>query len=135
MLLSVGLQLPMPFLTRYLIDNVIVLKSFHLLNIIGFVLIGLLIIYAISTFLQNFLLTTFRGRVLFDIRLKLFEHIQKLSLSFFHKKETGYLMSRLSDDVNAVQGLLADTLVSAGQNAMFTHILTSFLKRIGTKII
>ncbi|MEO0127408.1 MAG: ABC transporter ATP-binding protein [candidate division WOR-3 bacterium] len=118
MLLSVGLQLPMPFLTRFLIDKVIVLKSFQLLNIIGFVLIGFLFVYAVSTFLQNFLLTTFRGRVLFDIRLKLFEHIQKLSLSFFHKKETGYLMSRLSDDVNAVQGLLADTLVSAGQNIL-----------------
>ncbi|MEO0095172.1 MAG: ABC transporter ATP-binding protein [candidate division WOR-3 bacterium] len=118
MLLSVGLQLPMPFLTRFLIDKVIVLKSFQLLNIIGFVLIGFLFIYAISVFLQNLLLTTFRGRVLFDIRLKLFEHIQKLSFSFFHKKETGYLMSRLSDDVNAVQGLLADTLVSAGQNIL-----------------
>lgn len=118
MLLSVGLQLPMPFLTRFLIDKVIVLKSFQLLNIIGFVLVGFLFIYAISSFLQSFLLTTFRGRVLFDIRLKLFEHIQKLSLTFFHKKETGYLMSRLSDDVNAVQGLLADTLVSAGQNIL-----------------
>ncbi|MEO0128352.1 MAG: ABC transporter ATP-binding protein [candidate division WOR-3 bacterium] len=118
MLLSVGLQLPMPFLTRFLIDKVIVLKSFQLLNIIGLVLIGVLFIYAVSTFLQIFLLTTFRGRVLFDIRLKLFEHIQKLSLTFFHKEETGYLMSRLSDDVNAVQGLLADTLVSAGQNIL-----------------
>jgi len=56
--------------------------------------------------------------VLFDIRLKLFEHIQKLSFSFFHKKETGYLMSRISGDVNAVQGLLADTLVSFGQNTL-----------------
>ncbi|MGB9721989.1 MAG: ABC transporter ATP-binding protein, partial [bacterium] len=118
MLLSVGLQLPMPFLTRYLIDKIIVLKNFTMLNIIGFVLIGFLLVYAFSAFLQSFLLTTFRGRVLFDIRLKLFEHIQKLALGFFHKKETGYLMSRLSDDVNAVQGLLADTLVSAGQNIL-----------------
>ncbi len=118
MLLSVGLQLPMPFLTRYLIDKVIVLKNFQLLNIIGILIIGVLLIQAGSSFLERFLLTTFRGRVLFDIRLKLFEHIQRVSLSFFHKKETGYLMTRLSDDVNAVQGLLADTLVSAGQNIL-----------------
>jgi len=118
MLLSVGLQLPMPFLTRFLIDKVIILKNFQLLNIIGLVIIGVLVIYGVSSFLERFLLTTFRGRVLFDIRLKLFEHIQKLSLTFFHKKETGYLMSRLSGDVDAVQGLLADTLVSAGQNIL-----------------
>lgn len=118
MLLSVGLQLPMPFLTKYLIDKVIVIKSFKLLNIIGLVLVGVLLIRSLSVFLQSLLLTTFRGRVLFDIRIKLFEHIQKASLSFFHKKQTGYLMSRLSDDVNAVQGLLADTLVSAGQSIL-----------------
>jgi len=39
-------------------------------------------------------------------------------LSYLHNKETGYLMSRLSDDVNAVQGLLADTLVSFVQNCL-----------------
>ncbi|MBI4722397.1 MAG: ABC transporter ATP-binding protein [Candidatus Stahlbacteria bacterium] len=118
MLLGVGLQLPMPFLTKYLIDKVIVLKSFKILNIIGFVLIGVLFVRASSVFIQSFLLTTFGGRVLFDIRIKLFAHIQKLSLSFFHKKETGYLMSRLSGDVDAVHGLLADTLVSFVQSTL-----------------
>jgi ATP-binding cassette, subfamily B, bacterial MsbA len=118
MLLSVALQVPMPFLTKYLIDKVLPLKSFALLNLIGLVLIGVLLVRAGSSFLQSFLLSTFRGRVLFDIRFKLFEHIQMASLSFFHKKQTGYLMSRLSDDVNAVQGLLADSLVTAGQSIL-----------------
>ncbi len=118
MLFSVGLQIPMPFLTRYLFDKVIVLKNFQLLNIIGFILIGVLLVRVVSVFLENYLLTTFRGRVLFDIRLKLFEHIQKLSLAFFHRSETGYLMTRISSDVYEVQGLLADTLVSAGQNVL-----------------
>jgi ABC-type bacteriocin/lantibiotic exporter with double-glycine peptidase domain len=44
MLLAVGLQLPMPFLTKYLIDKVLVMKSFRILNIIGFVLIGVLLL-------------------------------------------------------------------------------------------
>ncbi|MFA5033030.1 MAG: ABC transporter ATP-binding protein [bacterium] len=118
MLLAVGLQLPMPFLTKYLIDKVVVLKSFRLLNIIGFVLVGVLLIKAVSIFVESVLLTTFRGRVLFDIRIKLFEHLQKLSLSFFHKQDTGYLMSRVSGDVDSVQGLLADTLVSFTQNIL-----------------
>ena len=118
MLLSVGLQLPIPFLTKYLIDKVIVIKSFKILNLIGLVLIGVLIIRAFSNFFQSYLLATFRGRVLFDIRMKLFEHVQRTSLSFFFSRQTGYLMSRLSDDVNAVQGLLAETLVTAGQNIL-----------------
>ena len=118
MLLSVGLQLPLPFLTKYLIDEVVAVKSFKLLNLIGLVLIGFLIIRAVSNLLQSYLLASFRGRVLFDVRVKLFERVQRASLSFFHGRQTGYLMSRLSDDVDAVQGLLAETLVTAGQSIL-----------------
>ena len=118
MLLSVGLQLPIPFLTRYIIDQVLVVENMQLLNMICYVIIGVIIIRGIMGFLETYLLTIFRGRVLFDIRLRLFEHIQKLSLSFFNKKQTGYLVSRISADVNAVQGLLADTIVSAGQSIL-----------------
>ena len=94
------------------------MKSFRILNIIGFVLIGVLLLRAASIFIERYLLATFRGRVLFDLRMKLFNHTERLRLSFFHNRETGYLMSRLSGDVNAVQGLLADTLVSFGQNVL-----------------
>ncbi|MCK4225914.1 hypothetical protein KAX29_03380, partial [candidate division WOR-3 bacterium] len=46
MLFAVGLQLPMPFLTKYLIDEVLQMKSFRILNIIGFVLIGVIFLRA-----------------------------------------------------------------------------------------
>ncbi len=128
MLFSVGLQLPMPFLTKYLIDWVLVMKSFRILNIIGFVLIGVLFLRAFSIFVERYLLATFRGKVLFDLRLKLFNHTERLKLAYLHNRETGYMMSRLSDDVNAVQGLLADTLVSFGQN------LLTFIAGVGATI-
>lgn len=117
-LLCVLLQLPMPFLTKYLVDKVIISKEFHILNIIGFVLIGVLFINTISSFIQGYLLTTFRNRIFFDIKIRLFSHVQKLSLSYFHKKQTGYLMSRISGDVEAAEGLLADTLISLVQNVL-----------------
>ncbi len=118
MIFAVSLKLPMPFLTKYLLDKVIVLKDFRLLNLIGLVLIGVLILRAASGLIERFLLITFRARVLFDIRLKLFQHLQKLSLRFFHKKETGYLMSRVGYDVEGVRGLLADNLISGLQNLL-----------------
>ncbi len=118
MLFAVGLQLPMPFLTKYLIDKVLVMKSFRILNIIGFVLIGVLLLRIISIYLERYFLATFRGRVMFDLRMAIFNHTERLRLSFFHNKETGYLMSRLSGDVGSVQGLLADTIVSFLQNIL-----------------
>ena len=56
MLLAVGLQLPMPFLTKYLVDKVIVMKSFRILNIIGFVLIGVLLLRLTAVFLERYFL-------------------------------------------------------------------------------
>ncbi|MCK4420282.1 ABC transporter ATP-binding protein, partial [candidate division WOR-3 bacterium] len=73
---------------------------------------------AFSIFIERYLLATFRGRVLFDLRMKLFNHTERLKIPFFKERETGYLMSRLSGDVDAVQGLLADTLISFGQNIL-----------------
>ncbi len=118
MLISVLLQLPMPFLTRYIIDKVILLKSFKILNIIGFVLIGVIFLQSFSSFLENYLLTTFRARVLFDVRYKLYEHVQLLPLKFFHDKGTGYLMARISGDVDTLQGLLADTFIASVRNLL-----------------
>lgn len=117
-LLYVLLQLPMPFLTKYLLDKVIVSKNVHILNIIGFVLIGVLFVGAISSFIQGYFLTSFRNRIFFDIKIKLFSHVQILPLSYFHKKQTGYLMSRINGDVEAAEGLLADTLISLVQNTL-----------------
>lgn len=118
MLLTAALQLPMPFLTKYIIDKVLPTYSFSFLNLLGLAIVVVLLIRAASGFSQNILLSVFRGQVLLDIRMKMFGHLLKAPLKFFHHKETGYLTSRLSDDVYAVQGLLAETAVSGIQNIL-----------------
>lgn len=118
MLLTAALQIPMPFLTKYLIDRVLPAGSFNLLNLIGLAILAVLLVRSLSGFLQQLFLAIFRSKVLFNIRTALFDHVQRAPLSFFHQKETGYLMSRLSDDVYAVEGLLATTLVSGAQNIL-----------------
>ncbi len=118
MLLAIALQLPLPFLTKYIIDKVVVMKNIKMLNIIGFVLIGVILLQSATSFLKSLLLTVFRERVLFDVKMKLYEHIQGLSLRFFHKKQTGYLMSRINSDVQSLHGLLADTILTLTQSIL-----------------
>ncbi|MFQ6083723.1 MAG: ABC transporter ATP-binding protein [Candidatus Aminicenantia bacterium] len=112
MLISVLLQLPLPLITRHIIDNILPNKDIVLLNWVILGLIGFMLIKGVSDLLNGYLLTLFRERVLFDIQLKLFQHIQKLNLSFFKNKRIGYLMSRIRNDVSNLQGLLAQTLLS-----------------------
>lgn len=112
MFISVLLQLPLPLVTRHIIDNILPNKNIVLLNWVILGLIGFMLIRGVSDLLNGYLLTIFRERTLFDIQLKLFQHIQKLNLSFFKNKRIGYLMSRIRSDVSNLQGLLAQTLLS-----------------------
>lgn len=115
---TVLLQLPFPLLTMYIIDSVLPRKDASALNWIVLGLIGFILMKATMEFLNGYLLSLFRERVLFDIQLKLFEHIERLSLSFFHRQKTGYLMSRIRRDATQLQGLLAGTFLSFLRNSI-----------------
>lgn len=118
MLISILLQLPLPLVTRHIIDHILPNKDIINLSWIVLGLIGFMLIKGISELLNGYFLTLFREKVLFDIQLKLFQHIQRLSLSFFKNSKTGYLSSRINNDVSSLQGLLAGTLLSFLKNSM-----------------
>lgn len=113
MLISVGLQLPMPLLTMYLIDHVVVDRQVLTLHLIGFALLGFLVLKAFATYWQNYVLLAFRNRVMFDVRRRTFLHLERLPQAFFDTRRVGYLTSRLTSDINQVEGLLASTFLSA----------------------
>ena len=112
MLISVLLQLPLPLVTRHIIDKILPNKDLSLLNWIIFGLICFMVIKGIADLLHGYLLTLFRERVLFDVQVELFQHIQRLSLAFFKNLKIGYLMSRINSDVSSLQSLLAGPLLS-----------------------
>ncbi|MEW6685875.1 MAG: ABC transporter ATP-binding protein [Candidatus Edwardsbacteria bacterium] len=67
-------------------------------------------------YLMNVISIIIEQRVLRDIRYQIYEHLHTLSLSFFHKRRTGELVSRINNDVNTVKGAVAiDTLMIVRQ--------------------
>ena len=114
MFINILLRLPLPLLTMYVIDHVLLKSSPESLKMLGFICSGLLIVLLLQglfNFFQSYLVTVFKENIILDIKLKIFQHFQFLSLSFFHSKQTGYLMSRI-DDASSAQGLLADTILN-----------------------
>jgi subfamily B ATP-binding cassette protein MsbA len=126
MLINVLLQLPMPLFTRYIIDNVLPGKNTAILNWVVLALLGFMIIHGFSDLLNGYYLTIFRVKVLFNVQLKLFQHVQNLSIAYFKNTQTGYLTSRLSSDVSNLHGLLANTLLTFVKN-VFTFIVGSIV--------
>ncbi|MFL6337269.1 MAG: ABC transporter ATP-binding protein [Pyrinomonadaceae bacterium] len=73
---------------------------------------------ALATYAEKYLTTSVGQRVLHDLRLTLYNHIQRLSLSFFSEQKTGDLMVRMTSDIDAVQDFVSTALLGAVVNCL-----------------
>jgi ABC-type bacteriocin/lantibiotic exporter with double-glycine peptidase domain len=106
--INVLLQLPMPLITRYVIDNVIPAKNFKTFNIICFLLLGIILISQLSNYFMKLLIIKCKAYVHYDLERDLYFHVQELPISYFSKKTPGYILSRINE-VSSVEAVMADT--------------------------
>jgi subfamily B ATP-binding cassette protein MsbA len=109
---GVILTLPLPLLSIYIIDYVIGEGNTSILHLICLSLILLIPLSMLLNFVQEYSLKAFARRVMLDLRIALFRHLQRLPLSFLQRTQTGYIASRVSDDVGLLDVLLARTYIS-----------------------
>ncbi len=75
-------------------------------------LIGLFVVQGLLTMGHSYLIAYIGQRVVADFRLKLFNHLGILSVSFFAKRRTGELISRLTNDVTVIQTIATDVPIN-----------------------
>ena len=102
-----------PYSLQFLIDAVFRQNDGALLNRITLLLLGIFALQSVVYFIRSYLLAYIGERVMADLRLKLFAHLQTLSLSFFNERRTGELVSRLSNDVSTVRGVVTSDISTA----------------------
>ena len=107
-----------PYLAKLAIDEGIRGTDLGLLTI----LIGLLVAAGLANLLTSAAQTYFTGwtgeRILADLRDKLFRHLQRLSLGFYERNRAGVIISRLTNDVDALDQLVTDGVTSLVQNTL-----------------
>ena len=81
----------------------------------------------ISNYLQELLVGKVAEHVLFDMRTAMYEHLQRVSLSFMDKTESGKLMSRLQGDVAALQEFLHTAVFAIGDFVLIIGIIVTML--------
>ncbi|SFL61922.1 lipid A export permease/ATP-binding protein MsbA [Pelosinus propionicus] len=110
-ILAASATLYVPWILREVIDEVLTTKNMTMLNTIA---IGIVIVYflrGIFFFGQTYLMSYIGQKVIIDIREEIYRHMQRLSLSYFEKRQTGKIMSYITNDVAAVQGALVDSMI------------------------
>jgi ABC-type multidrug transport system fused ATPase/permease subunit len=117
--LATAAGLAPPYLAGKAIDNGILAGDVGALDLIvaAFVLVALL--YAVASYLQTYMVGWVGTRVLQDLRERVFTHIQAMSIGFFTRRSPGVLISRMTNDIEAL-----NQLVTTGVVTMFSSTLT-----------
>jgi len=106
------MALTIPWLTKFVIDEVIIGRNFQFLFI---VLAGIALIYIfrqIFFFVSHYLVYYVGCRAVFNMRNKIFRHLQYLSIKYYDKKKVGEILARVMSDVAAVQQLFISGVVA-----------------------
>jgi ABC-type multidrug transport system fused ATPase/permease subunit len=109
---------PAPLITRYLVDEVILGRQPGLLVGAVVLLAGFLLAEKLVRMLQEFYFARFEQRITLDIQQDLIARVLRFPKKIFDDHQTGYLMSRLTDDVDGVRWFFSDTVVYIFSNAI-----------------
>ena len=103
LLLHTGLSLLPPLFQRAIVDRVIGERNLYHLGALIAALVGIHALLQLVDFGDLYIRHALGERVIFDLRVRIYAHLQRLSLSFFERTSTGELMSRVTNDVNALE--------------------------------
>ena len=129
MILSVGAGLAPPLLAGLAVNDV---KDGDL-NGLTIIVIAFLVAAAVNwgaSYLETYLVDLVGQRVLQDLRIQMFRHLQRLSIGFYSRNRAGVLISRMTNDVEALDQLVTDgiyTIVSAGLTLVGTAVILALL--------
>jgi ABC-type multidrug transport system, ATPase and permease components len=121
---TAGLGVLPPLAVRGILDQAIPERDAHLLFWPVGAVVGLSIATGLIGLLQSLISARVGEAIVFDLRGRLFQHLQRMSLPFYTTTRAGEIVSRVSSDVAAVQGAAANTLISIASN-LFTVVATA----------
>jgi len=102
---------PTPLITRYLVDKVILDRQLGLLMGAVILLVCFLAAEKLARMLQEFYFARFEQRITLDIQKDLIDRVLRFPKTFFDNSQTGYLMSRLTEDVDGIRWFFSNTIV------------------------
>jgi ABC-type multidrug transport system fused ATPase/permease subunit len=108
-----------PYLAGQAIDQGLLPGDIQALNLIVVAFLVTAIVFWAATWLQTYLVGWIGQRVLQGLRERIFAHIQSMSLGFFTRNRPGVLISRMTNDVAALDQLISDGIVT-----LFSSVLT-----------
>ena len=116
MLTQAAITTVSPYLQKIAIDDYILKPddpaSFNGLTLIALLMLGMGLVSAFISGMRSYTLARLGQHIIRDIGVRIFSHIQSLSMEFFDRRETGQIISRATNDVQALNELLTQGVAS-----------------------
>ena len=119
-----GVQVVGPLLTRRVIDVAVPARDMHIVAVSTALLLLALLAEFVTSYGQTWLTSLLGQRVMRDLRMEIFEHLQRLSVSYFDRNPAGRLITRVTADVETLNELFTSGVVS-GLGDLFTLVAIS----------
>lgn len=116
-ILSSGLSMISPFLLRDVLDNGILHHNVTLLSELVGGMIAIAIITAALSVVQTYISTDVGQRVMHDLRVSVYRHLQRMSMAFFTRTRAGEVQSRIANDIGGIDNVATSTATTIAQNA------------------
>jgi ATP-binding cassette, subfamily B, bacterial len=109
-----------PLLIRHIVDNALDPASpdRDLVTILALAMVGVAVLDAILAVIERWTSSRIGEGLIFDLRVQLFDHVQRMPIAFFTRTQTGALVSRMNNDVIGAQRALTGTLGSVVSNVI-----------------
>lgn len=104
-------NLIMPYITKVIVDKGILGRDINVLLSMTTIFLSLQVVNWISRSIQGYLSSWILNHLIFDLRRRMYHHLLKIKLDYFTKSTVGKIMSRITNDVNAIGNTMTTGLV------------------------
>jgi ATP-binding cassette subfamily B protein len=132
--LTVAASMISPWVLKYVVDDLKVAFAGEKLPFYAALIIGMSLVEGFFRFWMRKILIGVSREIEYDLRNDFLEHLQKQSLSFFQSRNTGDIMSRATNDLNAVRSVLGPGIMYSVTTFMTVIVATAILLRINWKL-
>ncbi|MGB6122716.1 MAG: ABC transporter ATP-binding protein, partial [Bacteroidota bacterium] len=100
-----------PYFTKVAVDENIANKDADGLLVTALVFLGVMILRGFVQYANTYLTQWVGQRTIYDLRMQLFEHLQRLGLRFYDKNPIGRLITRVTNDIEVLNDMFASGIV------------------------
>ena len=123
-----GAVITKPYIIKYVIDDYLSIGNYDVkvFRIAGIAYFLVVLMGALFGYIEAYMLTYVGQKIMYDIRNQLFNHIQTMSMKFFDKNSSGRILTRVTNDVEALNELFS---------GMIINVIRDFLMLIGIFVV